>query len=379
MERTMLFTPGPLMTSDTVKQAMLMDYGSRDQIFMDAVSFVRQKILQLAGVPPAEWACVLQPGAGTMGIEAAMGTLTPAGGTYVLVNTGKYSERQVAIAQRFGLKLVQLMVGEGKDINMLKLEGLLKTQANVACVGYVHHETSTGMVYPGHKIYALVKRTHPEATVIADCMSSFGGIPFNVATCCDALVTSPNKCFHSVPGVAIVVARRALILKGKGRCPSESLDLYPQLLSLEKTGQFRNTPPVQVVMALQQALKEYEADGGLEGRVKQYKAKFDLMIRSVLEMGFTLFLGNVRRPGMAHIVVCVNMPSDPRFDFKKFYTTLNKNGFVIYPGKASHANTFRFAVIGHTSLDDVQRLMDCSSMTLKQMGIDRLIGAAAKL
>lgn len=374
--KKILFTPGPLMTSETVKQAMLIDYGSRDQLFIDAIKFVRAKMLEFAGVPETEWACVLQPGAGTMGIEATMGTLTPENGTYVLVNTGKYSERQAAIAKRLNFKLVELKVGEGRDINFLKLESLLKSQPNVAAVGYVHHETSTGMVYPAEKIYALVKRTHPWATVIADCMSSFGGIRFSVPTSCDAFITSPNKCFHSLPGIAMIVARRQLLLKSKGRAPSDTLDLFQQLQSLDKTGQFRITPPVQVVMALQQAMKEYEHAGGLAGREKMYSEKFNLIVRHVENMGFTLFLRNKRRKGMAHIVVCVNMPSDPRFNFKRFYTALNRLGFVIYPGKASHANTFRFGVIGHTSLQDVQMLMDCTALALKEQGIDRLVGGA---
>jgi aspartate aminotransferase-like enzyme len=44
-----LFTPGPLTTSLTVKQAMLHDLGSRDTVFMNIVAYIRGKLVELAG------------------------------------------------------------------------------------------------------------------------------------------------------------------------------------------------------------------------------------------------------------------------------------------------------------------------------------------
>lgn len=371
-----LFTPGPLMTSETVKQAMLKDYGSRDKVFMDAVQFVRDKMLEIANVQAPEWVCIPQPGAGTMGIEAAIQTLTPQKACYVLINSGKYAQRQAAIARRKGIRLVELEVAEGEDIDMDALEALLKSLPHVSALGYVHHETSTGMKYPGRKIYRMTKSLHPNATVIADCMSSFGGMAFHAPTSCDCLITSPNKCLHSLPGLSLIIVRRRLVQRAKGWARSDTLDLRLQLESFDRSGQFRITPPTSVVMALQQAIKEFQRDGGIEGREKQYEAKFRIVVESVLNMGFTLFLRHVRRPGVAHIVVCVNMPTDPRWNFKRFYQYLNQRGYVIYPGKASKANTFRFGLIGHTSLEDVKALMKVSEEALQSMGIARLIPGA---
>lgn len=440
------------MTSQTVKEAMLRDYGSRDKKFMDAVKFVRDKVIEIAQVPSSEWVCILQPGAGTMGIEAAIGTLTPPASppvasslpfsswsgiplvscttichptrittmmtgallssshryhhcraispppsaTFVLINTGKYSERQAAIVRRQGLELVELRVGEGKEVDVSAFRRLLislkeettrdggaagATPRPVVAVGYVHHETSTGMIYPGEAIYRETKAIFPDATVIADCMSSFGGIPFQVSLSCDCFITSPNKCFHSLPGLAIIVARRALIEGAKNNALNDTLDLNLQLKSFDASGQFRVTPPTTVVMALQQALKEYEKDGGLQGRQEQYAKKFTIVQQAVQEMGFTLFLRGVQdASSVGHIVVCVNMPTDPRFNFKRFYTFLNDRGYVIYPGSASHAKTFRFGIIGHTSEEDVSRLMKCSKAALQDMGIEQLrTPATAKL
>jgi 2-aminoethylphosphonate-pyruvate transaminase len=40
------------------------------------------------------------------------------------------------------------------------------------------------------------------------------------------------------------------------------------------------------------------------------------------------------------------------FDFKSFYSRLKQHGFVIYPGKIAHADTFRVGTIGDVFADD---------------------------
>ncbi|KPA73569.1 2-aminoethylphosphonate:pyruvateaminotransferas e-like protein [Leptomonas pyrrhocoris] len=371
-QKPILFTPGPLMTSETVKEAMMTDYGSRDRRFMDAVKFIREEVISIAELDPKEWVCILQQGAGTMGIEAAISTIFPRkGGKYLLINSGKYSEKQAAIVKRLGCSMVMLKLREGEELQMSALESILRENPDITTVGFVQHETSTGMVYPAEKIAATVHRIVPAAKIIVDGVSAFGGIPFSVAKACDILVTTPNKCLHSVPGISIILARRSVIMAAKGCSRSATLDLAMELVAFDKSGQFAITPPVHVVMALQQALIEYKREGGLAGRQKSYHAKSLLVRKAVKEMGFTLFLDETK-PSYADIVVCVNMPTDPRWNFKKFYTYLNDRGLVIYPGKASHAETFRFGIIGHTSLEDCDRLMKCAKEALKSMGIDRL-------
>ncbi|KPI82895.1 2-aminoethylphosphonate:pyruvateaminotransferas e-like protein [Leptomonas seymouri] len=370
--KPVLFTPGPLMTSETVKGAMMTDYGSRDRRFMDAVKFVREEVISIAELDPNEWTCILQPGAGTMGIEAAISTIFPRkGGKYLLINSGKYSEKQAAIVKRLKFPMVMLKLGEGEELQMSALESILRENPDITTVGFVLHETSTGMVYPGEEIAATVHRLVPNAKIIVDGVSAFGGIAFNITKACDILVTTPNKCLHSVPGISIILARRSTVMAAKGCSRSTTLDLAAELAAFDKSGQFVITPPVHVVMALQQALIEYKREGGLAGRQRSYRAKSLLVRKAVKKMGFTLFLDETK-PSYADIVVCVNMPTDPRWNFKKFYTYLNDRGLVIYPGKASHAETFRFGIIGHTSLEDCGCLMRCSKGALKSMGIERL-------
>ncbi|KAH9598760.1 Aminotransferase class V domain [Trypanosoma melophagium] len=372
IKKPVLFTPGPLMTTDTVKGAMLTDYGSRDVRFIEAVKSIREKMVSVAQLDPNEWTCILQQGAGTMAIEAAISTTVPKlSPKYLLLNSGKYAERQGQIVHRLGIPMISLKSEEGKEIDFHALKELLKSNNDVTTVGFVHHETSTGMIYPAEDITKIVRKYIPNAIIIIDAMSSFGAIPINVEKACDVLITSANKCFHGVPGFAIILARKKLIESCKGQCRSSTLDLYAQYLSFKKTGQFPITPPVHTIMAFSQALTEYEQEGGIKGRSQSYELKSRIVVEEAKKLGFTLFLDE-NKPSFGHIVVCLNMPSDPRWDFKKFYLFLNQRGFILYPGKASHAETFRIGIIGSTTCRDMEELMNCAREALMSMGIKKL-------
>lgn len=359
------------MTSEGVRKAMMVDYASRDATFLAAVSQIRRTLLEVAGVDQKEWATILLQGAGTMGIEATINTLTPQAGKYLLINTGKYSERQRAIVKHLKRSLVELTVGEGEELDLAKLEGVLKANPDVTNVGYVFHETSTGMVYPAEVIGALVRRHLPQAVIIVDAISGFGGIPMNVAQSCDALITSSNKCFHGVPGFSVVIAKRSVVEARRGNSTCLTMDLQKQLAGFDKNGQFVVTPPVHALMAFRQALKEHQRDGGVEGRVRQYKEKSDIVVDAAKAMGFELFL-HEGRASFGNIVVALRMPQHPLWNFKKFYSFLSDRGFVIYPGKASHAETFRFGIIGATTPQNVRDVMECSREALAAMGITNL-------
>ena len=64
-----LLTPGPLTTSVETKEAMLHDWGSRDQVFVDTNARVRKKLLNIANASDTH-VCVPLQGSGTFVVEA---------------------------------------------------------------------------------------------------------------------------------------------------------------------------------------------------------------------------------------------------------------------------------------------------------------------
>lgn len=72
-----LFTPGPLTSSLTVKQAMLRDLGSRDQEFISTIQWIRDQLLKIANVESSTWTAVPMQGSGTFAVEAVLQTSIP--------------------------------------------------------------------------------------------------------------------------------------------------------------------------------------------------------------------------------------------------------------------------------------------------------------
>src|SRR5882672_7077089 len=90
----LLFTPGPLTTSLSVKQAMLHDAGSWHFEFNALVASVRARLLLLAGVSrKAGWEAILMQGSGTFGVEAVFETCVPPKGKVAVLANGAYGER----------------------------------------------------------------------------------------------------------------------------------------------------------------------------------------------------------------------------------------------------------------------------------------------
>uniref|UniRef100_A0A7S1W7M3 Aminotransferase class V domain-containing protein n=2 Tax=Neobodo designis TaxID=312471 RepID=A0A7S1W7M3_NEODS len=369
----LLFTAGPLQTSMPVKEAMLRDYGSRDAAFVQCIKDVRSGLVRVGDASPAEWTGVPMQGSGTMGIEAAIRTTTPRKGALVAVVTnGSYGARIASICDTIGVECVRFKSEEGAAIDLAALEAFVKEHgARLTNFAIVHCETSTGMFNPIHDAARIVRQHAPQATIILDAMSSFGAVPFKADDVCDIMISSANKCIQGVPGFSVILARKALLEKCRGNSTSYTLDVCVQNDGLDKTGQFPNTPPVHAMMAFRQALIEHTEEGGVAARAQRYKALATRTAEGMKALGFTLFLeeGSDR---MGYIITAYNTPKHPKWNFVQFNDRLREKGVVLYPGKASHADTFRIGSLGDLYMDDVEMMLAAVSSTMEELGINLL-------
>ena len=162
------------------------------------------------------------------------------------------------------------MPEDGK-LNLAEVEALLKQDKGITNVAMIHCETSTGVINPVEQVGQLVSQHAPQAVFFVDAMSSFGAVPLNMTEAhIDFLVSSANKCIEGVPGFSFVIGNKAKLLKCRGWSKSLSLDIVDQYENLEKSGQFRFTPPTHSMLAFRQALLELEQEGGVLGRAKRY-------------------------------------------------------------------------------------------------------------
>ena len=352
--RKILFTPGPLSTSKTVKEAMLDDMGSRDHAFMSAVKDIRDGLLKLAHVSKEDgFECVIVQGSGTFGVESVVSSVVGVNDSLLILVNGAYGERIVKMATIHHLDHLVLRFEEDEIVDPEATENFLQSHPSIRYVACVHSETTTGLFNPIKEIGAICKKHNK--VFIVDAMSSFGGVEMDMRELnIDFLVSSSNKCIEGIPGFSFALCKRSELIKAEGHARSLSLDLYDQWNGLETNGQFRFTPPTLSIMAFRQAMHELEEEGGIKARERRYKANKKVLDEGMAALGIKQYL----RPEIqGHIITSFLYPDKENFNFREFYNKLNDRGFVIYPGKLSKTDAFRIGNIGQIFPDDVRALI----------------------
>jgi 2-aminoethylphosphonate-pyruvate transaminase len=361
-----LLTPGPLTTSLATKQAMLRDWGSWDADFNRITAEIRQGLLAMAGVHDDSYACVPLQGSGTFAVEAALATAIARDGKALVLMNGAYGKRATQILDYLGRDYIALDKGDYLPPQPEEVAELLERHPDVSDVFLVHCETSSGILNPLREIADVVKARGKG--LIVDAMSSFGAVPLTVDKIpFDVMVSSANKCIEGIPGFGFVIIRRALLEQSKGRAHSLSLDLLEQWQYMERTGQWRFTPPTHSVVAFRKALEQHAEEGGVGGRQARYTHNRDTLVAGMRAMGFrTLLEGRWLSP----IITTFFSPTHPNFQFKRFYDELKARQFVIYPGKLTIAESFRIGCIGQIDERIVGQLLRAIADTLAVMGVD---------
>jgi 2-aminoethylphosphonate-pyruvate transaminase len=358
-----LLTPGPLTTRPATRQAMQKDWGSRDNAFIALTAELRRRLLTVANGQDSHVAVPLQ-GSGTFIVEAVIGTLVAATGKLLVLVNGAYGERMVAIARRLGRPVEALSWAEDQAVDPVRLAAALSADPAITHVALVHCETTTGLLNPLPAVAACVAAAGRR--LLVDAMSSFGALPIDLARQpATAVMASSNKCLEGTPGLGFALIDRSCLAAAGGISPSLSFDLFDQWRGFEANGQWRFTPPVQVVAALVEALRQLEAEGGPTARLARYDENCRVLIGGMASLGFRAFLDPALQ---APIIASFRYPDDRRFSFEDFAGALAQRGFIIYPGKLSRAETFRIGCIGAVEPDDFRRLLAAVGDIVKETG-----------
>jgi 2-aminoethylphosphonate-pyruvate transaminase len=357
-----LLTPGPLTTTLATRQAMLRDYGSRDENFIALTAELRARLLALAHGAQSHAAVPLQ-GSGTFIIEAAIATLVRPGDKLLVLINGAYGERMAAIARRLGRQVAVLAWPEDQPVVPAQVEHALGEDRGITHVALVHCETTTGLLNPLPEIAEIAAR-HGKRLMV-DAMSSFGALAIDLRRMpITALMASSNKCLEGVPGLGFALIKTDILAAAGEVSPSVSLDLHAQWRGFETNGQWRFTPPVQVVAALVSALRQLEAEGGVPARRRRYEENFATLASGMAGLGFRMYLDAAVQ---APVIATFHCPAEPWFQFETFYQALAARGFVIYPGKLSRAETFRIGCIGAIDPADFRRLIAAVSEVVAEL------------
>jgi 2-aminoethylphosphonate-pyruvate transaminase len=367
-----LLTPGPLTTSLATKSAMLRDWGSWDSNFNAVTARLRERLSRIVQAEGSH-VCVPMQGSGTFSVEAAVNTLVPRDGHVLVLINGAYGKRMAKLTEMMGRRLSTLETAEDVPTTAPDVARRLDTDPSITHVGLIHCETSTGILNPLPEIAEVVAARGK--SLIVDAMSSFGALPIDARkTAFDALIAASGKCVEGPPGMGFVFARKSMLEKRAGNSTSLALDLHDQWVYMEKTTQWRYTPPTHVVVALDTALAQYEAQGGQPARLARYTANYETLVGGMQELSFRVFLDpRVQAP----IIVTFHAPADPKYTFNEFYGRVRDKGFILYPGKLTQAETFRVGCIGAIGPQEMRLAVNAVRDALREMGVRQIAPAAA--
>jgi 2-aminoethylphosphonate-pyruvate transaminase len=365
-----LLTPGPLTTSAAVKEAMLHDWGSWDGELRQVVAGIRSHLLEIADAQQG-FECVLLQGSGSYGVEAALGSFAPKDKKTLMLTNGAYGERAIKALTYMNRDFVSYETDELEAPSAEEVAALLKANPDIGAVFLVQCETTSGIVNAVEDIAAVAQKAG--CILILDAMSSFGAMDLSMKRMgIDVLISSANKCIEGVPGFSYVIARRDLLEASQGVSHSLALDLYEQWAYMQKSGQFRFTPPTHTLVAFAKALQQHAEEGGQKGRLARYQKTAKAMRDGMRRIGLTPLL-NDNETGP--IIQTFATPRDPNFDFNRFYEGLKSRGFIIYPGKLTKRPSFRIGNMGALDWEVMEMLVDATEATLNEMNVTDLTPA----
>jgi 2-aminoethylphosphonate-pyruvate transaminase len=248
------------------------------------------------------------------------------------------------------------------DLSVVK--ETLEKDNDIAVVATTHHETGTGVLNPVREIGQIA---HDNGCVfIADTISTYGLLPINIEEeNIDFCMSSAQKGLCGMTGVSWVVGNIEEITRSKDY-PTRSYycNLYMQYDFFKRVGEMHFTPPVQVIYALQQAIREYREEGEA-ARYKRITKCWEAIHKGLEEIGLDTVID---KKIQGRLVVTVKAPEDDRFDFNMLHDYCYGRGFTIYPGKMFGLATFRLCNLGWITHKDIEDFFVVAKEAFVEMG-----------
>ncbi|MFT8242865.1 2-aminoethylphosphonate--pyruvate transaminase [Roseomonas sp. BN140053] len=364
----LLLTPGPVQTDPRVRAAAAVDIAPWDEDFRPEYARLRDRVRAVAGGLPGEHVTLPLQGAGHFIVEAAIRSLIPAGGRFVVPMNGTYAARVERLAREAGRIAIPIPVPDTRPATAAEVAEALAAHPDATHLVAVHSETGSGIVNDPAVLGPAVRAAGRR--MILDSVSGFGALPFRMADHpeCDAAVFTSNKCIEGLPGLGFAVCRDAPVRAGAGQAGSWSLDLGDVLLHAERSGwgSFRFTPPVQALRAFGVALDLYEAEGGQPARLRRYQENARVLLDGAAALGMRPYL-EARHQGP--IIATFHQPKRPGFELQHLVDALKRRGVLISNFWTTARPTFRIGCIGAVTPAEMRGAVAALGEALRELGL----------
>jgi alanine-glyoxylate transaminase / serine-glyoxylate transaminase / serine-pyruvate transaminase len=289
-----LFGPGPTMVHPRVYQAMSKPIvGHLDPYFIQ----VMEDVQELLKIPfgSREASTLVISGTGSAGMEAAVTNFIEPGEKFAVFANGYFSDRLTEMARRQGAEVVRLERAWGETFADDEASEFIRRE-KPKVVGYVHAETSTGALQSGRAICAAAHEAG--ALVIADCVTSLGGLPVEFDEIgIDVAYSCTQKGLSCPPGLSpMALSQRAMdSLRGR-TSPSRSWYLDLKLIHDYSTvsHRYHHTAPISMFYALREALLII-AEEGIENRWERHRRCHKFFVHEIEGMGLRMHVSPASR------------------------------------------------------------------------------------
>jgi len=338
--------------------------GHLDPYFIQVMGDVQQLLKMAFGTHDA--ATLVISGTGSAGMEAAVANFVEPETKLAVFANGYFSDRLTEMAKRHGANVVRFEKLWGETFTDDEAAEFVRRE-KPKVVAYVHAETSTGALQPGHAICAAAHDIG--ALVIVDCVTSLGGVPVEFdRTGIDIAYSCTQKGLSCPPGLSpMAMSPRAMEWLRSRTTPSRSWYLDLKLIHDYSTvsHRYHHTAPISMFYALREALLVI-AEEGIESRWERHRRSHRSFVNGIEAMGLRMHVPEGHRIATLN-TVCVPKGVDEAKVRKRL---LDDPGIEVAGGFGPLAGkVFRIGVMGPLATEDnVQFFLKEFSKALKAEG-----------
>lgn len=338
--------------------------GHLDPYFFEVAEDVR-RMLQLVFGTQNQFTVAIS-GTGSAGMEAAVANFAQPGQKFAIFANGYFCDRITEMARRYGAEVVRLEKPWGEPFaDDEATEFILREKPHL--VAFVHAETSTGARQDGAAICRAAREV--DALVIADCVTSLGGMPVEVdATGIDIAYSCTQKGLSCPPGLApLTVSPRAMErLRARTDTPrSWYLDLKMLDDYYQGAHRYHHTAPITMFYALREALR-VALQEGLESRFERHRRNHLALVTGLEALGLAMHVAAPYRLPVLN-TPCVPAGID---DARIRRRLIESHGIEIFGGFGPLAGkVFRIGLMGASSTqENVLLLLEALEGALRAEG-----------
>jgi 2-aminoethylphosphonate-pyruvate transaminase len=358
-----LFSPGPVMVSDAVRNALLHDdIGHRVPGFMAVLQNLQRNLLKVYRADD-QYTVLLITGSGTAANEAVISSYFGQKQHALLLTNGEFGNRLKEMLDIHHIKSTVLQYEYGVKPDIDEVEKQLKKNPKISAIIMTFQESAASFINPVKEIGKLAREY--DKTYIVDAVSALGGEDVNVLRdSIDFCTCSSNKCLGSLPGVGIICVKRSKLEQMRNNRPKTAyLNLWRLYEMSEKYHQTTNTPSTTLFFALDAAVQEL-LDEGIEERIARYKRCAGILRDGIKTMGLKMFIDE---KDASNTITSVLLPKD--IDLDVFVQRMEEKGYTVYPGKGhlKDLNLCQIANMGNIFEEMCPPFLNTMSETLREL------------